>query len=76
MTADAEELRDRYLDLLLDRIREPRYPSASMMDRAERSIRDRAQATAYVNMLLDTVEQDQYPSPSMLDRIARLLDAF
>ncbi len=72
---EPDELHDRYIALLIDRVCEPRYPSAAMMDRAERSIRDRDQATTYVEALLDKVEQDRYPSPAMLDRIARLLGA-
>jgi hypothetical protein len=71
---ESAELRDRYVGLLFDRIKECRYPSAPMLDRVEGAIRDRETATAYLQLLMDTVDQDNYPSPQMLDRIARLLE--
>lgn len=69
----AEELRSRYVGLLLDRFSEAKYPSAPMMDRVEAAVTDRQQAEEYVNRLLDTIEQDRYPSPSMLQRANRLI---
>jgi hypothetical protein len=69
----ADELRSRYVGPLLERLSDTRYPSATMMDRIEAAITDRAAAEDYVNRLLDIIDQDQYPSPSMLDRVNRLI---
>jgi hypothetical protein len=68
------QLRDRYTEILLEWLAGDRYPSTSMMDRAEAAIRDRRTAEAYVQTLLDTIAQDRYPSGQMLDRVTRLLD--
>lgn len=69
----ADELRARYLEILLDRLAEARYPSASMLDRIEAAVGDRRTAEAYVGSLLDHMAQDRFPSPSMVDRVQRLL---
>lgn len=69
----AEELRGRYLGVLLDRLEETRYPSAAMLDRIEAAIGDRRTAEAYVGALIDHLDEDQYPSPAMIDRVRRLL---
>jgi hypothetical protein len=69
----ADQLRDRYVGLLLDRLTEARYPSAPMLDRIESAISDREMAEAYVNSLLEHMEQERFPSPTMMDRMTRLL---
>jgi hypothetical protein len=69
----ADELRSRYTALLLDHLRETKYPSPTMLDRAEAAITDRETAEEYVGRLLDLLEQDRFPSPPMVDRVRRLL---
>lgn len=69
----ADELRARYLALLLDRLSETRYPSSPMLDRIEAAITDRSMAEEYVGRLLDTVDEDRFPSPQMIERINRLI---
>lgn len=69
----AEELRSRYVGMLLDRVAETRYPSAPMLDRVEAAIVDADMAEEYVKRLLDTIEQDRYTSPQMLERVNRLI---
>jgi hypothetical protein len=64
--------RDRYLQLLLERIGEDRYPSGELMDRAEAAMTKPEHREAYVDVLLDKVDETWYPSKQMLDRIARL----
>lgn len=69
----AEDLRSRYVGILLDRVTDTRYPSAPMLDRVEAAIVDVDMAEDYVERLLETVEQDRYPSPQMLDRLNKLI---
>jgi hypothetical protein len=69
----ADELRRRYTGVLLDRLRETRYPSPTMLDRAEAAITDRETAEEYVGALIELLEQDKFPSPPMVDRVHRLL---
>jgi hypothetical protein len=70
--ANPAELRARHSDLLLDRIRESRYPSRELMDRVELSLRDRDKALAYLEVLFEKV-QGRYPSLELLDRINAVL---
>ncbi|MBO0729285.1 MAG: hypothetical protein J2P57_08500 [Acidimicrobiaceae bacterium] len=69
-----DELRSRWLQLILREISSARYPSIEMLTRAEAAIDDRETAHNYVSFLLDKVEQDEYPSPVMIDRIRMLID--
>lgn len=69
----AEDLRSRYVGILLDRVADARYPSAPMLDRVEAAIVDAPSAEDYIERLLDTIEQDRYPSPQMLERVNRLI---
>jgi len=64
--------RDRLLELILERIREDRYPSGELMDRAEANITRPEHLAAYLDVLLEKVDETWYPSKQMLDRIARL----
>lgn len=70
-----DELRSRYTAVLLDRLRETRYPSATMLDRAEAAITDRQTAEEYVGSLIEHLEEDRFPSPSMVERVQKLLAA-
>ena len=70
----ADELRSRYIEILLDQVGAGRYPSTTMLDRVEKAVTDRQTATEYVSLLLDTIERDDYPSPTMLDRVRGLID--
>lgn len=70
----ASELRQAYLDVLMEQVRSCRYPSPTMMDRLEQTIGDRENAAGYVRALIDMMGEEKYPSPMMLDRVAGLLD--
>ncbi len=66
-----EEARTAFTRLLLERVRQDKYPSVSQMDLIEQVmpptlIRD------YLNVLLEKVAQDNSPSIPMLARIARI----
>ena len=64
--------RDRYYELVLERIRDDRYPSGELMDRLELAVATRDELTQYLDVLLDKIEEDHYPSKQMLDRVLRL----
>ena len=67
----SSDLRDRYNDILLDRIRSCRYPSKDLMDRYERDLADREHATEYAETLMERITQ--YPSLQLLDRLSGLI---
>ena len=64
--------RDRYFELVLDKVREDRYPSGELMDRLEAALTSREELEEYLDVLLRKIEQDHYPSKQMLDRVHRL----
>ena len=66
---------DRYFELVLEKIRDDRYPSGELMDRLEAALRSRDELTEYLDMLLDKIEADHYPSKQMLDRVLGLTTA-
>jgi hypothetical protein len=70
---DGQQLRERYMDTLLDRITEVRYPSKEMLDRAENLAFTREQAERLVGYLIATVQSSRYPSHQLMDRIERIL---
>jgi hypothetical protein len=57
--------------VLLKRVREDRYPSATEMDLIEQIIPPQL-LPRYVEVLLDKLAQDQRPSISMIHRINRV----
>jgi hypothetical protein len=70
---DGMELREAYIDALLDRITETRYPSAELLDRAENLVFTPEQAERLVRYLVATVKGVRYPSHQLADRIERIL---
>jgi hypothetical protein len=66
-------LQQRYYDILIDRVREDRYPSHQLLDRIEASIWTSEQMVDYVDMLLEKVDEDHYPSHQLLGRIERMM---
>ena len=71
--ADGHELRDKYMDVLLDRITEVRYPSKELLDRAENLAYTPEQASRLVDYLIRTVQGVRYPSHELMDRVERIL---
>ena len=67
--------RDRYLELLLERISDDHYPSGELMDRAEAALTKPEHLAAYLDVLIDKADESRYPSKQMLDRINRLAPA-
>ena len=70
---NGEELRDEYIDALLDRITQVRYPSHELLQRAENLVYTREQAERLVRYLISTVEGVRYPSHQLMDRVERIL---
>ena len=70
---DDNELRERYLDVLLDRITEVRYPSKELLDRAENLAYTQEHAERLVRYLIAAVQGVRYPSHELMDRVERIL---
>jgi hypothetical protein len=64
---------ERYLEMLLERIREDRYPSPQLLDRIEAAFWTPEQFLAYLELLVDKADESWYMSPQLLDRIQRLI---
>jgi hypothetical protein len=63
----------RYLAMLMERIRQDRYPSHQLMDRVEAAFWTPEQVAEYVDLLLEKADEAWYPSKQILDRIHRIL---
>jgi hypothetical protein len=66
-------LQQRLRDALIDRIYEETYPSVTMMNRVEASLRTRAEVEEYGEVLLKKIESTRFPSLSMLNRFDGLI---
>jgi len=73
---NGENLRDEYVDALLDRITQVRYPSHELIERAENIVYKREQAERLLRYLISTVDDVKYPSHQIMDRIERILFPF
>jgi hypothetical protein len=73
---NGEQLRDEYVDALLDRTTGVRYPSKEMLDRAENLVYKREQAERLVSYLIECVQGARYPSHELMDRVERILFPF
>jgi hypothetical protein len=70
------QLRDQYIDTLLDRITSVKYPSGELLDRAENLVYRPEQAERLVQYLTERVHASQYPSHQLMDRLERILFDF
>lgn len=73
---NGEELRDEYIDALLHRITQVRYPSHELIARAENIVYKKEQAERLVGYLISTVDGVRYPSHQLMDRVERILFPF
>jgi hypothetical protein len=69
---DRLELHDRFYGLLLERVRQDRYPSVPMLDMLEENMLGHERQDL-VDVLLEKIAADRYPSIMMLKRAARLV---
>ena len=68
----ANELQERYAELLLDRIRADRHPSVNHMNMFEQIATPRLQVE-YTLHLLERIEAEKYPSIPMMQRVQGLV---
>jgi hypothetical protein len=68
-----DQLRNEYMDAVLEQILQARYPSKEMMDRVENLAHDSDHAAILLRHLIDMVKSTRYPSHQMMDRIERVL---
>jgi hypothetical protein len=64
-------LHDRYFGLLLDKVRQDRYPSTQMLDMLEREMLGH-EREEFAEALMEKISADRFPSTEMLKRIARI----
>lgn len=65
-------LRETYVGLLLERVRQENFPNPDHLDRIEATVRSPEQIVEYALVLLSKVERTRYPSGAILDRLDRL----
>jgi hypothetical protein len=66
---------ERYLAMLMERVRQDRYPSHQLLDRIEAAFWTPQQVAEYVDLLLEKADEAWYPSLQLLDRAHRVLAA-
>jgi hypothetical protein len=66
---------ERLYELLMERVRNDRYPSHHLLDRLEQTFWTDEQVVGYVDMLIDKINESWYPSGQLLDRVQRILAA-
>jgi ribosome-binding factor A len=67
------ELRREIAEMLLDKIKEDRFPSVTMMERVEAVVGQDPEAMSdYAEVLLDKVKDTRFPSTEMLNRLDRI----
>jgi hypothetical protein len=71
----ANPLRERYAEVLLERISSDQHPSATHMALFESVASDRM-LVAYVLHLMQRIEDDPNPSIPMMRRVQRLIEQF
>jgi ribosome assembly protein YihI (activator of Der GTPase) len=66
-------LQQRYYEILVERVRNDRYPSHQLLDRLEATMWTPEQIIGYVDLLLDKIDESWYPSHQLLDRVDRVM---
>ena len=67
-----QNLRERYVQILLDRIRDEPYPSLAQMDLLEAAVSSPQQLAEYLEALMEKVESTRFPSLTLMRRIQRI----
>ena len=65
-------LRDALIGIMIDKVREDRFPSTTMMDLIEQNL-DEDQLDAYGQVLLDKIAEDRFPSHDMIKRLVEIV---
>ena len=63
----------RYLDVLMERVRQDRYPSHQLLDRIEAALFTPDQVADYAELLLEKIDEAWYPSGQLMNRMQRIL---
>ena len=63
----------RYLEALMERVRQDRYPSHQLLDRIEAALFTSDQVAEYCELLLEKIDESWYPSGQLLNRMQRML---
>lgn len=71
----ANQLQDRYAEMLLEKISRDTYPSTTHMDMLE-AVATQRQLLAYVLHLMERIQEEPHPSISMMQRVQRLVAQF
>jgi hypothetical protein len=66
-------LQQRYFDILMERVRNDRYPSLQLLDRLESILITPEQVVEYVDVLVAKLDESWYPSGQIMDRLERIL---
>jgi hypothetical protein len=64
-------VRERVLDMLLEKVEGDRYPSQAMLDDIE-AILTPWRRQDYAEVLMNKIRQDRFPSRRMIQRVVRL----
>jgi hypothetical protein len=67
-----QTIQDRYVQLLLEHVKQEQFPSPVWMDMLEAAMRRPEQLAEYLEALMEKVESTRFPSLSMLQRIHRI----
>jgi hypothetical protein len=67
-----QNLRERFVQILLERIRAEPYPSLAQMDLLEATVTSPDQLAEYLEALMEKVESTRFPSLTMMRRIQRI----
>jgi hypothetical protein len=68
-----DSTQQRYIDVLMERVRQDRYPSHQLLDRIEAALFTSEQVADYAELLLEKIDESWYPSGQLLNRMQRLL---
>lgn len=68
-------LREAYVGLLLERVRQESFPNPDHLDRIEACVQTREQLRDYVEVLLQRANALSHPSSDILNRIERVIQA-
>jgi hypothetical protein len=68
---EVEQTRLALIDLLLSKVKDDRFPSATMLDLLEQMLTPE-ELPAYASILMEKIAADTYPSASMMKRLVAL----
>jgi hypothetical protein len=64
---------ERLYEMLMERVRDDKYPSNQLLNRIEETMWTSEQLVEYIDLLLDKIDAAWYPSLQLLDRVQRLM---